>query len=754
MDRRVRHKTLCKISSVALAIILAGAIGWGGDAALAQPALQPEPLSPQARAQIERMLQTDGVARVIVALRLPYASAAASARKLQVSQVQNRVIQALSATGFQLVHRYQTAPGLVAEVTSQGLDILRRHPDVWAVAPDMRLHVTLSESAALIRADRVWGELGLTGAGVNVAVLDSGVDLAHPDLADHIVAQHCFSKGDCPPGRIDEGESAQDEHGHGTHVAGIITSRGAVSPRGIAPDAGIVAVRIMDATGSGWNSDLVAGLDWIIANQARLNVKVVNLSLGAGQYSDGCDAQDANTMLLGEAIGAVRRAGIVVAAASGNEGLTGAMTAPACISGVMSVGGVYDANLGPASWQSCNDATTTTDQVVCFSDSGIGLDLLAPGAVILSTALGGGQVTKSGTSMAAPHVAATAALMLQAYPNLTLTEIETVLKNTGAPIRDQRNGIVAPRVDALAAVTRVISDHIATSVSIVPASLRVNAGSTATTALQVNSVRDLYTVTLRLGFDPNIVQVVDADPETPGVQIAAGALLSGRDHVVTSNQADNAAGAVEFSAALRGAGPPISGSGPVAGIVWQGQGAGQSAVTVQYSRLASSSAGLILHNVKNSAIQVQPGAVSGTVLLQGRTNHSGTAVYLSPKACPAVPLSSQVIPSDSPPATTDAQGRFEIAAPGGGAACVQAVRSGYLVGQKSAPQGSLGTITLPGGDVIVDGVINIYDLARVASRYGGSDSVADINGDGSVNIFDLALVAGNLDRSGPVSNWR
>lgn len=754
MDKCVRHKTLCKISSVALAIILASATGWGGDAALAQPAHQPEPLPPQARAQIERMLQTDGVARVIVALRLPYASAAASARKLQVSQVQNRVIQALSATGFQLVHRYQTAPGLVAEVTSQGLDILRRHPDVWAVAPDMRLHVTLSESAALIRADRVQSELGLTGAGVNVAVLDSGVDLAHPDLADHIVAQHCFSKGDCPPGRTDEGESAQDEHGHGTHVAGIITSRGAVSPRGIAPDAGIVAVRIMDATGSGWNSDLVAGLDWIIANQARLSVKVVNLSLGAGRYSDGCDAQDANTILLGEAIGAVRRAGIMVAAASGNEGLTGAMTAPACISGVMSVGGVYDGNLGPASWQSCNDATTTTDQVVCFSDSGIGLDLLAPGAVIVSTALGGGQVSKSGTSMAVPHVAATAALMLQAHPSLTLTEIETVLKNTGAPIRDQRNGIVAPRVDALAAVTRVVSDHITASVSIVPASLRVTAGSTATTALQVNAVRDLYTVTLRLAFDPNIVQVMDADPGTPGVQIAASALLSGRDYVVTSNQADNVAGAVEFGAALRGAGPPISGSGPVASIVWQGQGAGQSAVTLQYSRLVSSGAGLILHNVKNSAIQVQPGAVSGTVLLQGRTNHSGTQVYLSPEACPAMPLSTRAIPADSPSATTNAQGHFEIAVSGGSYACVQAVRSGYLVGQKSAPQGSLGTITLPGGDVIVDGVINIYDLTRVASRYGGGDSAADVNGDGVVNIFDLALVAGNLDRSGPVSDWR
>jgi subtilisin family serine protease len=754
MDKRACYKTLRAIWSAALTLILLGVGGGLGDPALAQAASQSASTTLQL-AQIEQALQTDGSARVVVALRQPYATSAV-ARKAQMAQAQSRVIEALSATqDFQVVHRYQTVPGLVGVATSQGLENLRRHPDVQAVALDMQIHASLTESAAVIRANRVWNDLGITGAGINVAVLDSGVDLNHPDLVDHIVAQHCFSKGDCPPGKTDEGESAQDEHGHGTHVAGIITSRGTVSPRGIAPDAGIVAVRVMNETGSGWNSDIVAGLDWVVANQASLNVKVVNMSLGAGLYSGACNTQDANTLIEAAAVDAARRAGIVVMAASGNDGQTDAMAAPACISGVVSVGGTYDANFGSVSWPTCTDANATTDQVACFSNSSPLLDLLAPGAVIVSTALGGGQVGKSGTSMATPHVAAVAALMLQAYPSLTPTEIETALKNTGAPIRDQRNGRVTPRVDALAAVTRVISDHITTSVSVAPSNVRVTVDATATTTLQANAISNLYSVTLRLTFDPNIVQVVDADPGTPNVQIAVGALMSGRDYTVTRNEVDNTTGVVEFALSLRGAALPITGSGPVAVITWQGKGVGQSALTLQQSRLAHPDGGPILHNIRNGAVQVQPSIISGVVLLQGRTNHGGTTVYLTRESCPLTPQPTQVITAGLPSAATDAQGHFEIAiASGGNYFCLQAVRLGYLVGQKGAPQGYVGTITLLGGDVMSDDKIDIFDLSRVAARYGSHDPEADVNGDGVVDIFDLTLVASNFGQSGPVVSWR
>ncbi|MBK8027395.1 MAG: S8 family serine peptidase [Chloroflexi bacterium] len=112
-------------------------------------------------------------------------------------------------------------------------------------------------------------QYGLTGAGVRVAVLDSGIDTDHPDLADDLIAQVCFTGGgtpalgSCPPADTNTGISAEDENGHGTNVAGIITSDGTVAPIGFAPDAQIVAVRVLDGFGSGWLSGLGggAGLD-------------------------------------------------------------------------------------------------------------------------------------------------------------------------------------------------------------------------------------------------------------------------------------------------------------------------------------------------------------------------------------------------------------------------------------------------------------------------------------------------------------
>jgi len=752
MDQRVSHRILKAIGAAILALLWVVS-GWPGRTTLAQsPVMQVEPKAlPD---PIEQAIKADGATRVVVALRLPYASSAVGARKVQVAQAQSRVLQALAAPDdFQVTRRYQTVPGLVGVVTPQGLESLRRNPDVQAVALDMPIQALDSESAALIRADRVWNDLGLTGAGVNVAVVDTGVDRAHPDLADHIVAQHCFSKASCPPSGADESEDAQDENGHGTHVAGIITSRGTASPRGVAPDAGLVAVRVMDKNASGWNSDVIAGIDWVVANQAQFNIKAINLSLGAGRYADVCDAQDANTMLQASALEAARQAGIVTFAASGNEGLTNGMVAPACISSVVSVGAVYDASLGAATWPPCSDANATADQVTCFSDSSSTLDLLAPGAVIVSTALGGGQVSKSGTSMASPHAAAVSALMLQAYPSLTPAEIEAALERTGVAITDRRTGHVTPRIDALAAVTRVISDYVTASVGIVPASLPLAVGATATTTLQVDAMRDLYSVDWRLAFDSNLVQVVDADPNTPGVQIAVGALMRGRDYVVTRNQMDNTTGVVQFGIALRAPASPINGSGAVAIITWQGKGVGQSALTFQHSQLARPGGGVIPHTIRNGAIQVRAGSISGTVLLQGRANQSDTIVYLTKEPCVVRP--TQVVTPSVPSAVTDAQGHFEIAPePGINAQCLQTIRPGYLVGQKSAPQGYVGTITLPGGDVTGDDIINIFDLALVASQYGGGDPLADVNADGVVNIFDLALVANNFGKTGPVTSWR
>jgi len=396
-------------------------------------------------------LQDADSTRVVVVLRAPTA-ATISAQTAQVAQSQADVLNNIRESEFQLTYRYRTVPGLVGEVTAQGLARLNRNEAVIAVAPDMPVTAATADSAQVIHADRVWNELGITGAGVTVAVLDSGVDLAHPDLADHVLAQHCFTHAACAPNNKDEGDSAQDEHGHGTRVAGIISGKGTASPKGIAPDAGLVVVRVLDRNANGWTSDIVAGIEWVTAQQVSLDVKIINLSLGGGRYTGSCADTDANTMLFAAAIKAARAAGIVVFAAAGNQSYPEEMSAPACVPAAVTVGATYDAALGLRNWNVCAEATTAVDQVACFSNSSSMLDVLAPGAWIESATLGGGQRGDAGTSMATPHVAAVAALLLQVNRFLSPDTLEAQLITTGVPVRDARNGRVTPRVDAFAAV--------------------------------------------------------------------------------------------------------------------------------------------------------------------------------------------------------------------------------------------------------------------------------------------------------------
>lgn len=414
-------------------------------------------------AAVEVALQQGDKVRVVVALRPPNLDAEVTTQAVQIAQTQERVMRDVPPGEFDVSHRYRSVAGLAGEVSPEGLEALRNNPDVQAVDLDMPVQIALAESTALVRANEVWAKFNLTGDGVNVAVLDTGVDVTHPDLADNLISQHCFNHGTCLPDQTDESSSAQDEQGHGSHVAGIISSGGNVAPLGVAPDAGIVAVRVLNRNGSGWTSDVVKGIEWVVANRVTYNIKVINLSLGGGAYRENCDQETANTQLYASAVESARRAGIVVFAASGNEGLPNQIMTPACISGVIAVGNVYDTATDRFTWPTCTGLSVVADEVTCSSNSSSDLDLLAPGAGILSVGLGGNSVTQSGTSMSTPHAAGVAALLLQAQPDLTPTEIETILKETGVPVRDSRTQRVTPRIDAFAAVSRVMSPTTTTS---------------------------------------------------------------------------------------------------------------------------------------------------------------------------------------------------------------------------------------------------------------------------------------------------
>jgi subtilisin family serine protease len=301
----------------------------------------------------------------------------------------------------------------------------------------------------MIGADLVQGS-GVRGGGVVVAVLDTGVDTDHPDLADSIVDQQCFctnanGSGCCPGGgtTASGAGAAEDDQGHGTNVTGIITGNGSVAPAGVAPDAQIVALKVLDsAGGASGTAQVLSAFDYILT--ARPDVRVVNLSLVFSAFPGTCDNAASFTIPFAQAINSLAGRGTAVVASSGNNGFPNQIGMPACIASAVAVGAVYDGNIGGVSF-GCVDGSTSIDQVTCFSNSSTAVDLVAPGAAITSTGLGGGSVTFLGTSQAAPHVAGALALLISA--GQSAAGAEAALKATGVGVTDSKSGLSFPRID-------------------------------------------------------------------------------------------------------------------------------------------------------------------------------------------------------------------------------------------------------------------------------------------------------------------
>ena len=416
--------------------------------------------------EITRMVTTTGRARVLLLLgENGSPSTAAAVEPAAVATLQKHFLQTVTTTEFQIYRQYQFVPGVAGTVTAAGLDNLRANPLVRAVQLDHPGGAHLQESLPAIGGDIVHNRYGITGRGVTVAVLDSGIDTDHPDLADDLVAQHCFTNSACLPGSTNQSNSAEDENGHGTNVAGIITANGTVSGRGFAPNAKIVAVRVLDKDGSGYVADWVAGLDWVYSQLATTPVQIVNLSLGTfALYPDNCDKEEP---LLAAAIAQLRAKGVAFFASSGNQGHSTRIAAPACNSGVIAVGATYDSNVGRqppsgtyqsffgGSWPTCSDSATTLRTITCFTNSNQQLDLLAPGALLLSAYLNGKTALYRGTSQASPTAAGVAALLLEKRPGLRPAEVEKILKTSGSTVTNPSNGLSFPLINALAAIQAI-----------------------------------------------------------------------------------------------------------------------------------------------------------------------------------------------------------------------------------------------------------------------------------------------------------
>jgi len=413
-------------------------------------------IADEAREQAEQL----GRARVIVRLAAPRATGAEAGgvrahQRAAITQAADAALARIGGASRSELRRYQVLPLLALEVSPRELAELAEAPEVLAIEADRQNLPSLGQSVPFVGGD-LNVAAGWDGAGSAVVVLDTGVESSHPFFEGRVVAEACFSNGrDCPNGHATQfgtGAAAPCDYGtlcyHGTHVAGIVAGRNP-NRHGIAPGASIIAIQIgSELTGSGcgtagspcvtlYDSDAIAALDYVADTLSGVwNVASVNMSFGSTSTWSSESACDSANGAFETAAGAVRSLGIAPVAASGNGSVTTGIASPGCLPSEIAVGATYD----------------NSDAIWAKSNSGPPLDLLAPGANIYSSVLGGSYANATGTSMASPHVAGAFAVLHQADPAASVSTLKTALESTGVPVTDGRNGLVRPRLQMDAAV--------------------------------------------------------------------------------------------------------------------------------------------------------------------------------------------------------------------------------------------------------------------------------------------------------------
>lgn len=328
-----------------------------------------------------------------------------------------------------VTHSYKYIPAVAADLPEQAIENLKKNNKIACIETDYEVNVL--EEVVPWGITRIGAPVvhtnGDKGTGINVAIIDTGINYNNPDLCDNYKGGYDFVNDDADP---------FDDNGHGTHCAGIIAAAdNDIGVIGVAPEANLYSLKTVNGTGSGNVSDLIAAIEWAIDTckdaDTSNDIQIISMSLGSND----------RVTALETACSQAYDSGILLVAAAGNDGNergTGdSVDYPGAYSSVITVA-----------------ATDLMNKRASFSSTGPAVELAAPGVNILST-YKNGWASLRGTSMACPHVAGTAALVLAASPSFTNSNIRDRLAQTatdlGTPGRDNLYGYGLVNAEAAAA---------------------------------------------------------------------------------------------------------------------------------------------------------------------------------------------------------------------------------------------------------------------------------------------------------------
>jgi subtilisin family serine protease len=464
------------IAAVALAIAAAASAAPAGQAPpgpLMQLVDDPRPWTEKVAPDLVALaVSSTADLDVLLKLREPEAvhaltvSAQASTVRLQwIADTADGIERDWSAGGVRVLDRYSHIASVHVAVPVHALAALAEDTRVDAIVLNRKVHKLDALGNSYMHVNAI--QPPNTGTGVGIAIMDTGVDWTHPELAPLGTKTIAFFDAYHTAGTP---AYAMDDDGHGTEVAGVAGALGLnTSAIGTAPAATIVSVKILDSTGSGSESDIMNGINAVLTSVGAgnpYNIRAANFSLGgydtgtgaAGVPTQPCDSEDPT---MASAFQQLTDANVIPVVASGNGGCTVGVSWPACISSSLAVGSVYAQAFQSVSYSSklqcnatgttgCTDTSPNPGTVACYTDSGAKLDVWAPTCPLGEPLKGGGYDSNNfcGTSASAPYVSGLVALLAQASPTTSAASARLAVRNSGQAITDSRNGITRNVVQA------------------------------------------------------------------------------------------------------------------------------------------------------------------------------------------------------------------------------------------------------------------------------------------------------------------